>query len=77
MGGVRFPPLLKTQKQTIMSNTKFIIRNTKETIDESSKSLKDFSNLFLDKDIEELSAIELKQLFKLEYDIVLNYLLDD
>ena len=60
-----------------MSNTKFIIRNTKETIDESSKSLKDFSNLFLDKDIEELSAIELKQLFKLEYDIVLNYLLDD
>tara|TARA_R110000824_G_scaffold314624_6_gene501470 strand:+ start:3415 stop:3597 length:183 start_codon:yes stop_codon:yes gene_type:complete len=60
-----------------MSNTKHIIRNTKETIDESTKSLKDFSNLFLDKEIEELSAIELKQLFKLEYDIVLNYLLDD
>ena len=70
-------PFIKNPKQTIMSNTKHIIRNTKETIDESTKSLKDFSNLFLDKEIEELSAIELKQLFKLEYDIVLNYLLDD
>lgn len=60
-----------------MIKTKHIIRNTQETIDEPTKSLNDFSKLFLDKEIEQLSAIELKQLFKLEYDIVLNYLLDE
>ena len=39
-----------------------------------TKALNDFSNLFLQKDIEELTVVELRLLFKHEHHIVINYL---